>query len=477
MTPHNGTGGVAVARARRRKTTRSTLRFIGAAAAAASLLLVVAWPPGGGEGVADGRGGAGSGPHGSSRPAADSAGPALGWGLTHTRYSADQGERGARERAEKLLSQRRLPQNQHIMGWGALNPEPSPGRYDFASLDSRVELVRRTGGTPVITLCCAPDWMKGGADGETDWSRERLETAPDPEHYDDFAKLAGVVAERYPDVRHFIVWNELKGFFDDDRNRWDAESYTRLYNKVYAELKRVDENNLVGGPYVVMDSRPPGDDTHASPVRGPWGSVDRRALDALGYWDEHKVGADFVVVDGPSYTHEDELVPDEFTATEKFGAVGRWVRERTGLPLWWAEWYVEPGDADDARDGWSERHRVAVHAAGMMAMARGGAATGLYWNPQRRGADCPGCLWRGTADADGGGALPMMSLLSRFGREFPPGTRFTEAKTGGDGARHLKVLADDRVVLAVNTLGRAVKAEVDGEPVEFGPYGVRWLTR
>ena len=56
------------------------------------------------------------------------------------------------------------------MGWGGGNPEPSPGKYDWGSLDVRVETMRRTGARMVITLCCAPDWMKGGEPGETDWS-------------------------------------------------------------------------------------------------------------------------------------------------------------------------------------------------------------------------------------------------------------------------------------------------------------------
>ena len=92
-------------------------------------------------------------------------------------------------------------QNQHIMGWGGGNPEPSPGEYDWESLDRRVDLMRRTGARMVITLCCAPDWMKGGEPGETDWSN--LEVAPLPEHYGDFAELCAKVAERYPDVEAF----------------------------------------------------------------------------------------------------------------------------------------------------------------------------------------------------------------------------------------------------------------------------------
>ncbi|MBT2508257.1 xylan 1,4-beta-xylosidase [Streptomyces sp. ISL-98] len=419
--------------------------------------------------------------HGTPAPVPAKPRPELGWGFTHTQYSADEGTPAALRRAESTLSAQSVPQIQHIMGWGAENPEPSPGRYRFDELDSRIDLIRRTGGTPVITLCCAPDWMKGGKAGSdnTDWSKKALETAPSPEHYKDFAKLAATVAKRYPDVRHFIVWNEFKGFFDDGRKRWNHEGYTQLYNLVYAELKKVNKANLVGGPYLVMDSYEPRDTTYASDLKGPWGSVDQRVLDAYSYWDENKKGADFVVVDGASYTRDDELLPDEFKATDKLTAVSRWIRDRSGgLPLWWAEYYVEPGDDDDDRDGWSEPHRTAVHASAMIAMVRGGASTGFYWNPQNRGAKCAGCLWRSTELDDGGGQLPMMKLLARFAKEFPPGTRYdASVRVAPDDVPNVRVLADDRTVLVVNTLDRPIKAKIDGKSFDMKSYEVRWLAR
>ncbi|MFE9397887.1 xylan 1,4-beta-xylosidase [Streptomyces flavidovirens] len=456
---------------------------VGIAAIALVLTMCATLPDGNGSGNhRDGTTTDGDKGHGTPVPPRAAPQSELGWGFTHTQYSADEGDAGALRRAEDTLSARSLPQIQHIMGWGAENPEPSPGRYQFDELDSRVDLIRRTGGTPVITLCCAPDWMKGGRAGadNTDWSRRSLETAPSPEHYEDFAKLAGTVAKRYPDVRHFIVWNELKGFFDDGRGRWNYEGYTRLYNLVYTELKKVDKEILVGGPYLVMDSYEPRDTTYASALKGPWGSVDQRVLDAYTYWNKNKKGADFVVVDGASYTRDDELLPDEFRATDKLTAVSEWIRDRSGgLPVWWAEYYVEPGDDDDDRDGWSEPHRTAVHAAGLMAMARGGASTAFYWNPQKRGAgQCAGCLWRPTQRADGGGALPMMKLLSRFAKEFPPGTRYDETvRAAADDVPHLRVLADDATVLVVNTLDRPVKAEADGKSLDMKGYEVRWLAR
>lgn len=399
----------------------------------------------------------------------------LGFGFTHTQYSADMGGSAARERVKSRLARVRLPQNQHIMGWGAQNPEPSPGRYDFSSLDRRMELVRATGGTPVITLCCAPDWMKGGEPGATDWSR--LEAAPLPEHYADFARLARKVAERYPYVRHFIVWNELKGFYDEAAGRWDHEGYTRLYNLVYREVKKANPRNLVGGPYVVMDSDAADEAPHPSGVTGPWGTLDQRALDVLRYWHEHKVGADFVVVDGPSYTRDDRPLPDAAAAVDKFTAVGRWVRELTGLPLWWAEWYVEPADDADRRDGLSERQRTALHAAALIAMVEGEAVTGFYWNPQRRTGRCPGCLWSGTERSDGGAPLSMLRLLTRFRAAFPPGTAFRtrpRVDVTGEGAASVRALAAPGALLLVNTADHPVTVRVDGATYRLDAYAVRW---
>ncbi|MFD0543292.1 GH39 family glycosyl hydrolase [Streptomyces mexicanus] len=409
--------------------------------------------------------------------------PYVGWGFTHTQFSADEGSGAASARVSGALAKDGpLPQNQAIMGWGADNPEPVKGRYDFAALDRRVDFMRASGGTPVITLCCAPDWMKGGRAGadNTDWSKQALETAPTPAHYKDYAALAATVAKRYPDVRHFLVWNEFKGFWDDAAARWDYEGYTELYNLVYRALKQVNPEIMVGGPYLVMDSVDPRQKEYASTaLRGPWGAMDQRVLDAFTYWNTHKAGADFVVVDGSSYTKDDELLPNEFAATEKLTAVGRWVRRQThDLPLWWAEYYVEPADGNDDRKGWSEPHRVAVQAAGMIAMVKGGASSGFYWNPEEeKGTDCPGCLWTPTDTADGGRTLPLYDLLTRFDRAFPPGTTYRTVPVAPDDVPNVRVLASDRTVLVVNTLDRTISAQVDGRRFDMKPYGVTWLQR
>ncbi len=451
--------------------------LLGVGIAALALVLTLSSLPGG-EGSTAGTTTDGDKVWGSPTIPTGPADAELGWGFTHTEFSADEGKDDAMRRAQKLLAGPKLPQVQHIMGWGAENPEPSPGRYQFGELDSRMDLIRASGGTPVITLCCSPDWMKGGKAGvdNTDW--DRLEVAPDRKYYKDFAKLAATVAKRYPDVRHFIVWNEFKGFWNDAEARWDYEGYTELYNLVHRELKKVNEDILVGGPYLVMDSLDPRQSQHAAPdLKGDWGSADQRVLDAFDYWNKNKAGADFVVVDGSSYTADDELIPDEFAATRKFTDVSRWVRQRAGdLPLWWAEYYVEPGDSEDRRDDWPEPLRLAVQASGMIAMAEGGTSTAFYWNPQETGEVCAGCLWRPTELADGGTELPMFALVSRFAKEFPPGTTYENLSIAPADAP-VRVLADDEAILVVNTVDRRTEVTVDGKQLELEPYEVHWARR
>ena len=385
------------------------------------------------------------------------------WGVTHTQYSADNEGSAAGAAGGELLSREPMLQNQHIMGWGAGNPEPAPGKYDFRDLDRRVKLMADTRAIPVLTLCCAPDWMKGGAEGRTNWSR--IEVAPQREHFDDYARLAATVAKRYPNVKHFMVWNEFKGFWNNSHNVWDAEAYTDLYNRVYDALKKVNPEIKVGGPYVPIDSHV--NPQHPSELRGPWGVVDKRALDAIEYWLRHKKGADFIVVDGSSVTGDQGLVPDEFTAVGKFGAITKWLRERGGnLPVWWAEWYVAPDNAD-----WDEQRRTAVQATAMIEFATSGAQTALYWNPQRRsGDDCPGCLWQpGT-----GQEMPMAGLLSGFTRWFHAGARFEPVQASD---QRVRTLATDRQMVLVNTTAAPLSVTVDGQNFDLEPYEIRWSDR
>jgi hypothetical protein len=354
------------------------------------------------------------------------------------------------------------------MGWGVDNPQPRPGEYNWASLDRRMETIKRTKGTPVITLCCAPDWMKGGPAGNTDWTK--LELAVEPEHFGTFAAMAAEIAKRYPQVKYYTVWNEFKGFWYPPGNRWDYQGYTKLYNQVYDALKKVDGDIRVGGPYMVMNSNAPGGRYGPpSELKGSWGSMDQRNLDAIKYWSKNKKGADFIVTDGHSQPVQRQVKLDDFQALTKFSDVTRWLRAlEPDLPVWWAEWYVEPVPSD-----WTNERRLAVHTAAMMEFVRGGAASALYWSPQTKTAtDCPGCLWSGTQA--GGGATPTLTMLQNFNRWFRPGTGLVDVKVSDPAVR---ALAQDERMVVVNGSAKTLRPRIDGKPLDLGPYEIKWLAR
>ena len=388
---------------------------------------------------------------------------ALAVGATHTQNSIDTwGDPGAMSRAKKLLGQAAVYQNQHIMGFGVLNPEPAPGEYDWSGLDRRVQLMRDTGAIPTITLCCAPDWMKGGLPGTTDWSR--LEEAPLPQHYANFAELARQVALRYPDVKHYLVWNEMKGFWDAKANNWNYAGYTQMYNKVYDALKSVDRNIKVGGPYLVIE----GTGTNT----GPWWSdkpITKRNREVLSYWLKHKRGADFIVLDRSVKSSHDQNTYTEaqlLSFTAIFDDIARQTRALTNLPIWWAESHFV-----------SNAERPDFEAVGIASMLyhqlKVGSAVSLCWAPQARPSRANGQhFFTDTLGEDGGQPLPAFYVYKSFKDDFKPGTRLYQARSS---SRDVEVLASATKVLLINKRPTPQVILVNQTRVPVDGYAVKVL--
>ena len=139
------------------------------------------------------------------------------------------------------------------------------------------------GATPVLTLAMAPDWMTNAPQpNQTGEPFYNPFYPPTPAHYDDFAELARQIARRYPDVKYFQVWNEMKGF------AYPYTEYTSFYNKVYDALKGVDPSIQVGGFYLTLT----GNSGDAAAPLGQW------ELDLFDAWLRNAHGADFVCLDG-----------------------------------------------------------------------------------------------------------------------------------------------------------------------------------
>jgi broad specificity phosphatase PhoE len=327
----------------------------------------------------------------------------LGLGVTHTQSTLDDHDPAeANQRGEAILAKSATWQNVHLMGFGTLNPEPSPGRYDWSSLDARMQLVKDTGAKTVLTACCAPDWMKGGQAGQTNW--DDLETAPDPQDFQAYADLVARAVKRYPQIQRVQVWNELKGFFHPDWNRWDYEGYTDLYNKVYAAVKAVRPEVQVGGPYPVMISLAAADPNASSQVKGAWGALDQRVVDAVTYWLRNSDGADFLVVDGGTAIREGTISGRLDDAAQKFADVDRWLAQQTGLPIWWAEFYPDVPEGEEASA--TSQASAAATLSAVDAFARSGASGALLWGPQ--GSELGyAALWTDATKADGGQPTPL----------------------------------------------------------------------
>ncbi len=371
----------------------------------------------------------------SSVPTPLGAGFRYGYDLSHQAPDQAADDPAAAASARQVMAS--LPgtlDDVALMGWGEANPEPSPGVYDFTSLAKRVDMVLASGGTPVITLCGAPDWMKGGVAGTTDWSQ--LDVAPLPSHYQDFAALAAEVAAAFPQVRYFVVWNELKGFWNAATGSWDAAGYTAMYNDVYQAIKQVRPDAQVGGPYAPLPTLAgPGPGTDASTPAGSWGTVSQPTLDAVSYWLAHAVGADFLAVDGRLVTASDALVGSPLQSVGKYAALDAWLRARTSLPIWWMESHIEP-DAS----GWSDQQAAAVRVAALAEMAASGASVGLQWQPQQEIGWPDLGLWTSTLSPGGGqptalvpdlqAALPVLAGGVSLVPDEPPGVLVATGPAG-----------------------------------------------
>lgn len=384
-------------------------------------------------------------------------------GITHTEKSIDPNDPGsAREPAERVLAATgSMYQNQHLMGFGTLNPQPAPCIRDWVTLDQRMSLIERTNGTTVLTLAVAPDWMKGGLPGETDWSK--IEVAPLPEHFEAFAALATDAVLRYPQVTHVQVWNELKGFFDEARNDWDRESYTRLYNIVYDAVKAVRPDILIGGPYMTIAIyENPEALGFPSAVRGLWGVVDQRALDTIDYWLANARGADFLVIDGSAGTQDSGLLVPPVRAAEFFAAVTDWVRARTTLPIWWSEFYI-PAEGSASPES---AESAATAIAAVAEMARSGVSTALLWHPQSR-QDFPfPALWTSTENPDGGLPTALTEPWTWLHRELSGGNTWI----GHTRDRCVLGFRGSAEALLLNTSGDIITLAGRPEPTVLAPW-------
>jgi hypothetical protein len=399
-------------------------------------------------------------------------------GGTNMQYMLDPGSDAASvTRGKELVRNGYKYMNQHIIGFGSNDLNPSPGVYDWTRLDRRIALAVETGRTPVITLCCAPSWMKGTPGTFGDY----LDDAPLPDFVDDFANLTKLVALRYngvtrPKVEYFLVWNEMKGMYSElpgcsptacGKKRWDYERYTTLYNAVWDAVKSARPDAKLGGPYVRIKATTKAD---PSTVKGPYGTILQQRLDVINYWLANKRGADFIVVDGGVNNDENIVYTDVFSGTQIFADANTWMRSKTNLPIWWAEDYVHTVSGDPG----SVSSALQPAALGMMLYQHilSGAAVSLRWSPEAQGSTNDQNLFSSTRQVNGGQPYKNYDVYKYVHDFFKPGTQLLRVTQSATSAA---ILASPNKTVLINKKNALLTVSLNQTIITLNPYEVRLM--
>lgn len=252
---------------------------------------------------------------------------------------------------KNLLATAAYIQNQHLIGFGsATNPQPGAGAaYNWSFLDSTFGYPTATTGyfsvapERCLTLCGCPPHMRSPKTG-LPWdpmgvrSGTQLTSLSDysPPHsswFQEFADLCAAAAARYPHIKYFQVWNELKNFYFSTQytgsnlvptgsglpagpgggNRWWFEGYTAMFNKIYVAIKAVRPDAMIGGPYAVLrsfswdpsnDSQYWANDAFPYSFDKAWGYADKKELAVFEYFIKNCSGCDLITSDIKNLTND-----------------------------------------------------------------------------------------------------------------------------------------------------------------------------
>lgn len=420
----------------------------------------------------------------------------LSVGATHTQESiVSGGDAAAIVDAKSLLANGLDYQNQHIIGWGADNlwddPSKDPSQWNWSSLDRRVAVMRDTNTKPILTLCCAPTWMvdetwtPGKYNGSnTDWGQ--LAKAPLDTYESEFVYMIEKIVERYngttldsngvafPRVTRFQVWNEMKGFWSRDLNRWNYEKYNRIYGLTYDTIKQLRPDTEIGGPYVRLGKWLYPSGVKNSPLSDPsYGTVDKRDMEVVTKWLEWlnanrdssgNLKAQFLVVDGNLNVKDitNGTFPTNLWGATKFYAdANSWMKGQmtdtigTTLPIWWAEDYVGKVNGDPAGVT-AEQYQPSLLATMLTRHALGGTATSLRWGPEEQ-LSSSGVrqgnrqnLYTSTKFAGGGQPYDNYAVYKYFHDHFSDGTGLYPV-TLAPSTNYLTVLASSTKALLINS--------------------------
>lgn len=128
---------------------------------------------------------------------------------------------------------------------------PSPGRYHWDTLDASVDLIRKTGATPLMNIDFKPRLLYPKVD----------EKIVDPTSYEQWERLIYEMVRHYRQRGSNIQYWEVANEPDIGENGgcpylFTAENYPPYYQHTVAAIRRADPAAKVGGPALANSQSP-----------------------------------------------------------------------------------------------------------------------------------------------------------------------------------------------------------------------------
>jgi hypothetical protein len=128
---------------------------------------------------------------------------------------------------------------------------PAPGKYHWTTMDESVDLIRKTGASPLMCIAFKPKALFPAID----------QRVVDPSSYEQWEKLISEMVRHYKQRNSGIRYWEIANEPDIGENGgcpylFTPESYVRYYRRTAAAILRADPEARVGGP-ALANSRSP----------------------------------------------------------------------------------------------------------------------------------------------------------------------------------------------------------------------------
>lgn len=164
------------------------------------------------------------------------------------------------------------------MDWRWL--EPQRGQYNWSAYDDIYREMTARGIKPVFILMFAPSWALDSSTPCDQWHVD-CRMPPGRAHDADWARIAALVAQRYPKAAGIEIWNE-----PNEATFWqrgvDPSRYTELLKLAYSAIKKVNPSmTVLGGSMSNRQYAEAGAMTQTAFLQGMYQAGAKGSMDAL----------------------------------------------------------------------------------------------------------------------------------------------------------------------------------------------------